>query len=717
MDVSEVTAVLSGVIDPKQRIIQNFRLIWLNEKIDKSMIDYQNTLIQLQSIVNIVHAFTQRDEAIDFLTEINVEKIFLVIEANTGQDILSLIHDIPQLDAIYIFSGNKAGHEQWTTKWSKIKGVHTCIQTMCEALQLAAQQCNQDCMTMSFIKVDVESSKLNLDQLEPTFMYTQLFKEILLTMKYDEQSIAHLAIYCRTFYENNRRELNLIDEFKQNYRSKSPIWWYTRQCFIYQMLNRALRTLEGDTIINMGFFICDLHSQIKKLHKNQIGTYNGRSFTVYRGQGLLVADFEKLQKTIGGLMSFNNFLSTSVKRDVSLRFTRDALTKTNMVGILFRMTIDPSVSSTSFASIREDSFYRTEEEILFSMHTVFRVNATSRIDDSKPLYQVDLQLTADDDQELRTLTAVIRNEIDGEIGWTKLGSLLLKVGQVEKAEQLYNALLEQTPYEFRKACCYNELGRIKYHQGDYRKAFEYYEKALEIFQQQILPPKDPYLANVYHDIGDVYDNMGEYSKALLFHRKAAAMHGQDFFSDTLLLANSYRKIGGVYSNLRDHAKALKYHQKALEISQKELPPNHPDLATSYSKIGLVYNNMGEYSKVLSFLEKALEIRQKILPPNHLLLATSYYDIGDVYDRMGKYSEALTCHEKALEISEKSLPPNHPDLATSYNKIGGVYSKMGEYSKALLFHQKALEINQKTLSPTGGAQLQHSFKTNERFTSL
>ena len=31
-------------------------------------------------------------------------------------------------------------------------------------------------------------------------MYTQIFKEILLHMKYDEKSIKDLANYCRGFY-------------------------------------------------------------------------------------------------------------------------------------------------------------------------------------------------------------------------------------------------------------------------------------------------------------------------------------------------------------------------------------------------------------------------------------------------------------------------------------------------------------------------------------
>jgi hypothetical protein len=77
------------------------------------------------------------------------------------------------------------------------------------------------------------------------------------------------------------------------------------------MLNRALRTLEADTIINMGFFIRDLHRQIVDAYQVQRNSYRGESFIVYRGQGLSNSDFEKLMNSKGGLMSFNNFLSTS----------------------------------------------------------------------------------------------------------------------------------------------------------------------------------------------------------------------------------------------------------------------------------------------------------------------------------------------------------------------------------------------------------------------
>jgi hypothetical protein len=131
--------------------------------------------------------------------------------------------------------------------------------------------------------------------------------------------------------------------------------------------------LEADTIINMGFFVRDLHHQIEQLYQKQVGNCDGKSFTVYRGQGLSKTDFEKLLQTKDGLISFNNFLSTSKDRSMSLGFAEAALAKTDMVGILFQMYIDTSISSAPFASIRQVSYFQEEEETLFSMRGLSKI--------------------------------------------------------------------------------------------------------------------------------------------------------------------------------------------------------------------------------------------------------------------------------------------------------------------------------------------------------
>jgi Flp pilus assembly protein TadD len=389
--------------------------------------------------------------------------------------------------------------------------------------------------------------------------------------------------------------------------------------------------MDVDIIIKMGFFIGDLHRQIEHLHTKQFNEQqSSTTFTVYRGQGMSKEHFEQMKKTKGGLMAFNNFLSTSKMRDISFNFARQAVPNSNLVAILFVMTIDPSTSTTSFASINDVSYFKdTEDEILFSMHSVFRINDIKSMGEN--LYQVDLTLTSDNDKDLRVLADRIRKETEGSTGWDQLGQLLLKLGQGEKALQVYEILLKESTEEIEKARIYFQIGWAKDLQGEY-DALTFYEKSLKI-RQQLLPPNHPDLAKSYNGIGGIYDSMGEYLKA------------------------------------------LSYYQKDLEISQKSLPPNHPDLALSYNNIGIVYRKLHEYSKALSSYEKALEIQQQLLPPNHPDLGMSYNNIGFLYENMGDYSKARSFYERAVEIGQSSLPSNHPNLQTRKRNLEDVKKKL------------------------------------------
>ncbi|CAF1180533.1 unnamed protein product [Rotaria sp. Silwood1] len=448
----------------------------------------------------------------------------------------------------------------------------------------------------------------------------------------------------------------------------------------------------------MGFFIGDLYRHIEELHTKQFGNQQStQEFRVYRGQGLAKVDLEQIMQTKGGLMSFHNFLSTSKVENVSLDFARRALSNPDRVGILFVMLIDSSKSSTPFASITDVSVYQdTEDEVLFSMNTVFRIGDVKQMDENSRLWQVDLTLTSDHDPELHILTERIREETfpDSE-GWERLGLILIRLGHSGKAEEVYEMMLEQASNDREKAGIYHQIGSTKRDKGEYREAIANYEKSLEI-RQQFLGPNHPSMTRSYNNIGLVYHSMGEYSKALTYHEKALEIRQKSLRPDDPVLASSYNNIGMVYENIGEYSQALSHYQKALEIRQKSLPPNHPELASSYNNIGNTYGGMGENSKELLYHEKALEIRQRTLPPDHPDLAFSYNNIGSAYAEMGEYTKALSSFEKAIEIRQKSLPPNHPDLALSYNSIGTVYELMGNYPEALSFYERAVNSGQRSL---------------------
>ena len=683
--------------DLQQRIVQNFVLIWLDESINRTNSECRRTFGQFQRFVNDVRIFTNPDQCFDFIETIENEKAFVITSGSLGEKFIPQIDSLSQITAIYIFSMNKSHYKSLIKTYPKVKSIHTTIKSICQELEHAVKQCNQDSIAMNFLSINKRISTQNLDQLESSFMYTQLFKEILLEMTYDQQSIRNLAHYCRQFYGKNSNELRIIDEFECQYRSKSSIWWYTRECFTYHMLNRALRMLEGETIINMGFFIRDLHKQIRRLYEKQIKTYHGKSFIVYRGQGLSENDFERLSNSKDGLISFNNFLSTSKKQRISYGFARYASARVKTIGVLFRMTIDPSISSTPFASIRQISYCRHEDEILFSMHTIFRIGQITSISKKTSLYRVELQLTADNDQQLCTLTERIRKEVAGETGWKRLGQLLIKLSQFDKAEQLYMTLLQQTNDPREQAAYYHQLAYIKRDQGHYRKAIEFHEKGQKIWENY--PPAQSDLATAYNNIGMVYSNTGDYSQALAFHEQALEIRKKQVPIDELHLATSYSNLAGVYFQMEDYSKALIFYKQDLEITERILPSNHPSLATCYNNIASVYHKLDQYDQALVFYHKTFDIFEKTLPSNHPSLAITYNNIASIYDSIGEYSQALSFYKQTLEIFEQTLASNHPSLATLYNNIASVYDSLHDYSQALRFYQRALSIFRRSLPST------------------
>ena len=113
-------------------------------------------------------------------------------------------------------------------------------------------------------------------------------------------------------------------------------------------------------------------------------------FTVFRGQGLSYEYFYKMKQSKGGLMAFNNFLSTSWDRQLSLFFAYQS--NPDHVPILFVMRVDPRVceqSSISFVDIKDEGYFKEgEEEILFATHSIFRIERINMIQGRRKISHV-----------------------------------------------------------------------------------------------------------------------------------------------------------------------------------------------------------------------------------------------------------------------------------------------------------------------------------------
>ena len=489
-----------------------FLVVSLHSNESKPDEDYHKQLLELKSEIGSLETFYDPQCCFDFLDQIKDKRILLIVSDTLGQHFLPVVHENPQVELIFVLCINRSCDSNWTKDLSKLEGVFTRTSLICERVRRAVRKYGAHVEPISTVPF-VNSSEDLVHNDNESFMYTQLLKEVLINMNYGRDAITELAKYCYDQCRGhiNSAELNVIRDLPSTYEDHSPIWWYTRDCFIYYILNRALRSHDFVALIKMGVFMRDLHEQITELHS--ISDIN-ESFIVYRGQGMLDDEFKNLHEHKLGLLCFNSFLSTSREQQVSLNFARQARDDDGMLGILFCMTIDVKIRTVPYATVGSLGYYEhEEEEIIFSMHTVFRVCAIEQIDNR--LWRIDLELVEDNDRQLQIMTNKIRYDIRGTTEKHRLGNLMIHLRQYDNAEKLYRMLLDSTTsydhVEIAQLC--SRLAYIMECKGDNRNAIVFYERTLEM-DKRLYANADLRLAGTYHSIGILKTNIKDYLGAL-----------------------------------------------------------------------------------------------------------------------------------------------------------------------------------------------------------
>ena len=185
---------------------------------------------------------------------------------------------MPHVNSMYILSTDDELRLPWTKDYSKIRKVYKDLMSISVIMKhdIQSVESNLTPISICFTRSSVNDPNI----LDPTFMYCQVLKEIFLEMEHGAKAKGELVELCRSEYARSAVSLRVIDEFERDYEKHTPVWWYTRDCFIYRMLNKALRTHHIETINKFGFFIKDLHRQLQHFQENS----ESGSFTVYRGQ-------------------------------------------------------------------------------------------------------------------------------------------------------------------------------------------------------------------------------------------------------------------------------------------------------------------------------------------------------------------------------------------------------------------------------------------------
>ncbi|CAF1271939.1 unnamed protein product [Didymodactylos carnosus] len=476
---------------------------------------------------------------------------------------------------------------------------------------------------------------------------------------------------CRKLYNDNEKELQNIEDFAQNYSPAEAIKWYTRDTFLYRILNHALRVQSVVLLFQMKFFIQDIHNHLKLLH-----TYEKKqsSMLLYRGQAMDNNEFNRLQQNIGGFLSINSFLSTSLRRNIALHFAlQSSVDRADVTPILFEMKVDTKKSPKPFHNISQYSAFETEQEILFSVGTVFHIESVQKMKDG--VWVVKLILDGEEDKELKELTELLRKEIHASNDLFTLGKLTYRMGEYEFSEQLYSSVVENLSENHPdRASALSNLGSLLMRKGSHSEALDCYNKCLK-WELAHSPLNFLAHAATYHNIGTAYAHLDDNEKALSYFEKAKKIEEELLPSNTTSIASTYNQMAAVYRDMGDFQNALLYAEKALSIQQTSLPKNHLEKAMSLENLGLIYEKQGDVQKGLEYFLKSLQMETIVLPALHPTLIHSHCNIGQTYLNLGNYPEALKHFKTSYDIASAIDHPLQQPLQTlillSFTQMAGI----------------------------------------------
>jgi tetratricopeptide (TPR) repeat protein len=286
-----------------------------------------------------------------------------------------------------------------------------------------------------------------------------------------------------------------------------------------------------------------------------------------------------------------------------------------------------------------------------------------------------------------------------------LGTLYTKMGQEEKAIQLYRTFQKEYGPSIKLA---EVLAQIYLEQEKYDQAFEQLEilennsddvlnvkvkMALILIEQKEYKKAITKLQDVLAQVPDsdkiryylaaVYEEIGQGTKAVEQFQKVPST--SQFFADSVV-----------------HATYILKHQKKIDDAEKMVKiavDNREDLPQLVAVYASILDEKSEYKKALEVLKKGVT---KF--PEHVQLR---FFFGTIHDKLGDKEAVITSMKKVIEMD-----PNH---VQGLNYLAYTYSELGihmEDAEALVKRALALEPKDAYVLDTYGWVLFKKGETNQ-----
>jgi tetratricopeptide (TPR) repeat protein len=262
-----------------------------------------------------------------------------------------------------------------------------------------------------------------------------------------------------------------------------------------------------------------------------------------------------------------------------------------------------------------------------------------------------------------------------------MGEILVREGEYEKAIESFEKAMEIQPENSTEIM--GKIAEAYTQMGDYNRALKTIEMAMKMADKKNM-------GKILRIKGSVLYRKGEYDDAMKVLEEALDILGEN--GEDQEVGSVIRAIGNIYFARGEYDRAMDYYKRALSWPNEGLSGK----AMSLNNMGVIEVKLGNYEKAAEDFREALKIRERV--GDQWGIAMFLSNLGVVHSESGDYKTAMDYFQRSLKIRRKI--GDRWGEAMSLNNIGMLNLDMGEYLKAIEYFREALKIRE-SIGDKGG----------------
>ncbi|UJR12841.1 hypothetical protein I4U23_017015 [Adineta vaga] len=628
----------------------------------------------LQQLYGSVCTYSNLDTYLDYINQIQTEKIFLILSGQTADDMIDKVCNLKQVDSIYIYCINSTQYEHYlkenNKKYHKVIGIYTEHESLLRAIEKNIRY------VIKQLQAATTNGFLSTSGLkDPAKIFAGVrariergLESVMLEIHVDTTklttALADIAHYSE-FPEEKEVLFDLGASFIIDsvfYNELDTTWWVKLSAASEELSMDNIQTLLkkcGETDMNLLFgellLKMEFYDTCRNYSESLFDLYGNGHENVVKIEEIIAWAFEEEKKWDQAIQhytkAFDLYSSSNRWEDASrmLIWTANCYNQ-KQDKIIMRQYIE-----------KADEILKNKTN-LPDHHCQFG--------DIISLYGI-----------LEDINQAARNHFMKALDIYQNALTVCKCGDHDRK-------IAQT---------YENIGIRYIHEKDYVQAKIYFQESEKITSKNIIFSKDRRACTTcLQTIGGLYNLAQDRMNATTYLTKTFEFIDTDLiesvYKDNLEVQESVLQIK-LFKNI--YGTTLLYELKRLELLKKLQPSNYEKIIERHLNIGEIYRKTEDYKWAREHYDNAYEICETKISSKDRQ-AQSLFDMGHRL-LLVDIDYAFICVSKALEIQLLALKSDDVNIAFSHYDMYMIYEHIEQFDIAIEHLQKAIDILEKHLN--------------------